>query len=134
MKIRIAFIIFILLSFINKSYCQFDETQIKVALIYQCSQNIQWQGENSFDKFRIAVYGNDRNMEKELMELSETVLLKSKEIEIIHIFNALEIKTYKPQVIYVAFDKLLELKSIYKTVYDQKSILIFTENSFNKEF
>ena len=138
MKIQFNKFLFIIIltcfCILNKTYGQLNEIQIKVALIYQCSQNIQWQNEANFNTFKIAIYGADKSIEKELENLSETATIKNKKIQIVKLSKIDDIKIIKPQVIYISYDKLIELKNVFKEVNDLKSILIFTDNSYNKEY
>ncbi len=129
-KILISFLLYI---FTSKSFAQLDEIQIKVSLVYQSCQNIQWENEANFKNFTIAIFGVDRNIENEFRKLSKTVKLKNKNIKIIKLNNINEIEQNKPHVIYVTFEKLIKLNSIYKEIQKFKSILLFTENSHNKE-
>ncbi len=135
MKTKIIFFTILVCFFIfNKSYGQLlDETQIKVALVYQCAQNIQWQNENDFNTFKIAIYGNEKNIEKELVELSEITKIKNKKIEIIKLTNIDEINNNTPHVIFITSDNLSEQNKVYKKIQNKNSILLITDNSHSKE-
>lgn len=134
-KKKSIYIFFLLFVFFiqKKSNAQaYNDAQIKTVFIYQFGVNINWKNEKDFDKFKIAIYGNDKSTLPYFKALAKKQKLKNKKIEILQIHNIQELLKTKPQIIYVSDAKSYELNSIMRHI-KGKDILVVSDNSHQQK-
>lgn len=117
----------------QKSYSQNNETNLKVAYIYNFVENIDWQDGTIKDNFVIGYYGNSDDMMKSLGELANSKKIKDKNVMIIKYSSLNLIQAPYPQAIFVSEENNNDIGFVNNKIND-KNVLLITDNVDNQKF
>ena len=122
MKIKVAclFLTFCLLT--GRLVAQdISDANMKAVLIYQFAKYTIWENERDIEKFRIGIYGNDKELLSEL-KIIESVKLKGKPVEIVNFTDLDNIDSVN--LLYVTPGNNIELKRINGALSGKNTLLV----------
>ncbi len=119
--------------FISKIYSQNEDSNLKVAYIFNFVKNISWQSGSVGKTFIIGYYGDNKNIFKSLNNLSNSKKIKNKKIKIIRHKNLSSIDLPFPNVIFIDYKNNDELIDLYRKIYS-KNVLLITDHFENQKF
>lgn len=127
---KLSIIIILLTLFFNKNYSQYilesDEVNdnFRAQWIVLISENTLWPREDTMSKIKILVFSNYKGVYNKLNENLSGKKIKNKDVELSISTKTRILEQY--QIIYVGFDKLVDVYKINKII-DQKPILMITD-------
>lgn len=98
-----------------------SDANMKAVLIYQFAKYTVWENEKNIDKFRIGIYGNDKELLSEL-KIIESVKLKDKPVEIVNFTDLNNIDSV--HLLYVTPGNNIELKKINRVLSGKNTLLV----------
>ena len=120
-----------LFSSVQILHAQIEESRIKVALIYNFAQNVEWPNEKNISEFNIGVLCADTAILPEFRQLSVLNKIKNKPIKVSRVDDYLEVGNI--QLLYVDEEMGKDISSINKSVAG-KGILLISDRSPDKLF
>lgn len=97
-------------------------SRVKVALIYNFANNIEWANEKEIKSYRIGVFSSDSAIISEFKILSEKLKLKNKPIIISTINNTNQVRDY--QILYFDQPYCEILPDVYRIVKGKNTLII----------
>ena len=110
---------------------QHVEEEIKIAYIYQFSNNIQWEGEEEIESFTIGYLGHNPKVIKYLNDLSRLKRWNNKPIEIKHFRQVQNFSGI--QLLYVDREYSEAIRAVYRKI-EGKPTLMVSDQSTLQEF
>ncbi len=117
----------------KNSYSQNEETNIKVAYIYNFIENIAWQDGSINGEFIIGYYGDDEAMSKSLNNLAGSKKIKGKNVMIVKYSSLNLIQAPFPQAIFIAASNNRDIGFINSKIKDE-NVLLITDDIANQKF
>ena len=109
-------------------HAQLSDKTKAIWIIQNFAPNVQWTGEESFDKYSIGVYGSNTQVYSELLNFSKTANIKKKTITIYHFKK---IKDITPtNILFVENQSNDEIKNIFENL--SYNTLLITDQCVEK--
>ncbi|HPE17251.1 MAG TPA: YfiR/HmsC family protein [Tenuifilaceae bacterium] len=130
-KMAKVFVLVFFLLTLQVVHAQVVESRIKVALIYNFAQNVEWPNERNISEFRIGVLCSDTTIMPEFRQLSQLNKIKNRSIKVFRVGSPNEVENI--QLLYVDEGMSMDISSINKLI-TGKGILLISDRSPDKLF
>ncbi|MFN8255151.1 MAG: YfiR/HmsC family protein [Bacteroidales bacterium] len=113
-----------------KTSAQLSDKNKAIWIVQNFAPNIEWNGEELFDKYTIAVYGVETEIYNELVALSKTSKINNKEFTVVRFRRVKDITP--TNILFVEFESNDEIKSIFENI--SYNTLLITDQCNSKEY
>ncbi len=122
-------IFFILISLsLNLSSQTISDSKLKAAYIFNFAKYIKWNNSDKYDKFRIGLITENKNLINELKVISQVKKLKDKKISVTVFNNISDIKSI--DLLYISNAYSMDIKRIRKII--KTDVLLISDDCSNK--
>jgi|GEM_PF-681239 len=111
-------------------YAQFTDKNKAIWIVQNFAPNVEWTGEEIFDKYTIGVYGIETQIYNELVGLSKLMKIGTKEFTVVRFKRLKEITP--THMLFVEFESNDEIRSIYENL--SYNTLLITDQCTEAEY
>ena len=118
-------------SFSSKGFSQVKDTRLKVAYVYKLQDYFTWNDESQFSDFHIVQLGDDKELNLELIKLSELTVKNDKKIRISQVNTLRDLNLNEIRILLVTNKETSNLKEILASIKGTSTLLISDNASTN---